>query len=432
MRPLSTTDSASRRLGVFSYATAMLMLLVAPFPSSAGLRGVLLLLSAAALAALYFRAREASQRIFLHSPSRLCIGAVVAWVISVALFSAFGPDPRASLSAWRADVLTPVLACGIFYALTTTRRDLMRFSLVLLIGLVVLSVMVVFDPFRPDDPTRAALYGGVGHVTMWFNTLAALLPLAWLAPRRWRTLSRFGGGLAIAALLIGTWYSGNRAAWAAYAAMLMAGTITAVWSAKPRGISLRALWGVIALLALLSAGFYASSTYRANVHTGNLETPVEFLMKDNRLAIWRVASDMITEKPWAGHGYDLAQVGDEFSNRLSDPGLKGWIRHAHNVLLDYAIQMGVIAAAILAFLFLALLREFWRLAGAQKNERDQLARVAAICGVALVTGVFMRNMLDDFFSRHMILLFGALLGMLLGLASRDGSSRKLQAVQARI
>jgi undecaprenyl pyrophosphate phosphatase UppP len=70
-------------------------------------------------------------------------------------------------------------------------------------------------------------------------------------------------------------------------------------------------------------------------------------------------------------------------------------------------------------LFVALFREFWRLAGSQKNERDHLARIAAICGVALITGVFARNMIDDFFSRHMILLFGAMIGMLLGVANRS-------------
>ncbi len=415
---ISSSDLLSRRVFGFSFAAAVLILLVAPFPSSAGLRGALLLLSAAGLIFVFVRNRGNSPSVL---PSRLLIFSALAWVITVALFSAFGPDARASLGAWRGAVLTPALACGVFYVLTKTRRDLLRFSLVLLIGVVVLSVMLVHDPFRPEDPTHTALYGGVGRVTMWFTTLAPLLPLAWLAPHRWRLMARFGCLMAIVAILIGTWFSGNRAAWISYALMLTVGTLAAIWSAKPRGISMRALLLVIPLLAILGAGFYASSTYRANVHTNNSETPVEFLLKDNRGGIWRTAIEMIEEKTWAGHGYDLDRVGDDFTSRLSDTRLRGFIRHGHNVLLDYAIQMGVFAAAILALLFAALFREFWRLAESQKNERDQFARIAAICGVALITGVFARNMIDDFFSRHMILLFGAMIGILLGVANRNNS-----------
>jgi O-antigen ligase len=413
---ISPSDSLSRRAFFFSYAAATLMLLVAPFPSSAGLRGALLLLSAAGLIFVFVRNRGNSSSIL---PSRLLMASALAWMVTVALFSAFGPDPRASLSAWRGAVLSPALAGGVFYLLATTRRDLLKFSFALFIGVVVLLIMLVHDPFRPEDPTHTALYGGVGRVTMWFTTLAPLLPLAWLAPRPWRHVARLGCVVAVVAILVGTWFSGNRAAWISYAAMLTVGTLVAIWSAKPRGISVRVLLMVIPLLAILSAGFYASSTYRANAHTNNSETPVEFLLKDNRGGIWRTALEMIEEKPWLGHGYDLDRVGDDFTSRLSDTRLRGFIRHGHNVLLDYAIQMGVFAAAILALLFVALFREFWRLAGSQKNERDQFARVAAICGVALIIGVFARNMVDDFFSRHMILLFGAMIGMLLGVANRS-------------
>ncbi len=399
------------------------MLLVAPFPGSAGVRGGFLLLSAVALLIGFFLYRRTANIESPRLPSLLCIGAALLWLGSVAMFAAFGPEPRTSLNAWRGDVLTPTLACCVFYALTKTRRDLMKFNLALLVGLVVLSAMLVHDPFRPEDPTHMALYGGVGRATMWFTTLAPLLPLAWLAPPRWRTMARLSCGIALMALLLGTWYSGNRAAWVSYAAMLVMGSATAILTAKSKNISWRAMLVVMPLLALLGVGFYASSSYRSSVHTGNQETPIEFLLKDNRGGIWHTAREMISEKPWAGHGYDLDRVGDDFTKRLQDTRLQGFIRHGHNVLLDYAIQMGVFAAAILALLFVALFREFWRLAAATKNQHDQFARIAAICGVALVTGVLMRNMVDDFFSRHMILIFGAVIGMLLGLANRHREPR---------
>ena len=393
------------------------MLLVAPFPASAGLRGGLLLLSAGALVALLIRTRTWT---LIYLPSRMYMWAAALWIFSVALFSAVSPDPQTSLSGWRGNVLTPVLACVVFYLLTKDRRALIGFSAVLLIGLTALSAMVVQDPFGREDPfhTHTSLYGGVGRVSIWFATLAPLLPLVWFAPRRWRIVARAGCGVAVLAILVGTWYTGNRAAWVCYAAMLIVGAVAAFWSTEPRRISFRALIVLVSLLIISLAGFYASSIYRANLHTNNRDAPIEFLLKDNRAPIWRAAIQMIAEKPWTGHGYDLDSVGDNFTKRLSEPDLRDWIRHAHNVLLDYAIQMGVFAAAILAILFVTLFVEFWRLAASKRTERDQLARVAAICGMALVTGVFMRNMVDDFFSRHMVLLFGAVLGMLLGIANR--------------
>ena len=41
-----------------------------------------------------------------------------------------------------------------------------------------------------------------------------------------------------------------------------------------------------------------------------------------------------------------------------------------------------------------------------------------VCGIALVLGVFLRNMVNDMFVRDQALLFWALNGMLLGLGCR--------------
>ena len=42
-----------------------------------------------------------------------------------------------------------------------------------------------------------------------------------------------------------------------------------------------------------------------------------------------------------------------------------------------------------------------------------------VCGIALVLGVFLRNMVNDMFVRDQALLFWALNGMLLGLGCRQ-------------
>jgi hypothetical protein len=92
------------------------------------------------------------------------------------------------------------------------------------------------------------------------------------------------------------------------------------------------------------------------------------------------------------------------------------------VVLNYAIQLGVPGALALVFVFFSLAHAFWI-----RRLGSEDARLAAACGLMLVFGVFLRNMTDDFFGRHAILLFGALAGLLLALADaaqRSNESRR--------
>jgi O-antigen ligase len=76
------------------------------------------------------------------------------------------------------------------------------------------------------------------------------------------------------------------------------------------------------------------------------------------------------------------------------------------------LQMGITGAIVILALFAALAWTFYK-----RLPVGGIARLAGLCGIALVVGVFLRNMTDDFFSRHTVQFFGAALGMLLGLAT---------------
>jgi O-antigen ligase len=88
------------------------------------------------------------------------------------------------------------------------------------------------------------------------------------------------------------------------------------------------------------------------------------------------------------------------------------------MVLNYAMQMGVFAAAVLVLLFVALWWPFARL-----TASTEIAALAGVCGLMLVTGFFLRNMVDDFFMRHNVLLFAAVVGMFLGVGLRAASGR---------
>jgi O-antigen ligase len=411
-------DRLARALIVFAHAAACIALLVAPFRMSAGLRASMLVLAAIAVVIAYVRSGNARH---LRVSSSLVVTATLIWITYVGIWVVFSPNWLHSLESWRGDVLTPVLAAWLFYVLTRTTADTARFSAVLLIGLVVLAAMVVLDPFQPQNLEHQPQYGTVGLVSTWFITLAPLVPLAWIAPEPWRAAARWLSGIAVIALLTGAWFSGNRMVWICFAVMLLLGAAITVFASRrfavtaPRKNYFPRIVIAMAALGIFTAGFTASSIYRTEIHMGPNESPVEFMRHDNRKPIWREAFQMIGEKPFIGHGFHATELGDAFSARFTDPWFRQWVRQAHNFVLNYALQVGVIGAGVLVMLFGALAMAFLKLT----VSASPVARLAATCGVALVAGVFLRNMVDDFFNRHTILLFGALIGMLLGLATHQ-------------
>jgi O-antigen ligase len=407
-----------------AFGAMLLMLFVAPFPASAGLRGALLLLAAIMLLIAWKKRASRLQFVPLHTADGMptlsrALPAIAAFFACwVALISLLGPDPRTSLSGWRGDVLTPLLAAVVFYVLVRRVTTALACGAVLLVGLMLLVALLVADPFRPLEPDHAPLYGGVGRVSAWFVTLVPLAALAWFAPSRSRTWVRAASAVGGLALLAGAWLTENRVIWVCYTAMLLAGATVAMLTSAAARQSWRSWLIALLLLVPIGAGFAASVKARAELQLGPRETPVEFLVKDVRSIIWRESFNMIAERPWMGHGYDLDSVGDAFVARMTDPRLKGWIRHPHNAFLGSALQIGVLGAAVLLALFVALFAEFVRLARHAARGARPFAHAAACCGAALIAGVFLRNMVDDFLSRHMVLLFGAVTGMLLGLAAR--------------
>ncbi len=409
-------DWFAKRAITFAVFAAALSLFIMPFRATAGFRAGLLILAFLAVLVVCIRERD-YRRLVLPAP--VLLWAVGLWAATVGAFAAFGPAPQESLQSWRGDVLTPTLACWVFYLLTKTPRDLERFIAVLFAGLFILATMVAIDPFEPENPGHTSLYGTVGLASTWFITLAPLLPFAWRAGDNgramWRVMCRIATAFAVVALVVGAWFTGNRLIWICYGVMLAVG-IAFMWFGviSPRA-RVRALLAALAGLLVMGAGFYGASVYRANVDVAHGDAAIEFMRKDNRSRIWQEAFAMIREKPLAGHGYALPAVDDAFAARFNEPWFRTYIHHAHNIVLNYALQMGVFAAAVLVVLFLALWWTFMRITKQAGAQAAQAAYLAGVCGLTLVTGVFLRNMFDDFFMRHSVLLFAAMIGMFLGL-----------------
>lgn len=130
------------------------------------------------------------------------------------------------------------------------------------------------------------------------------------------------------------------------------------------------------------------------------------LARDGRWGLWTLAVQGIADRPWTGSGFGR----NTFS--LLYPEVKAadknhW--HAHNMVLNKGVQMGI--PGMLAFLLLwaALAREFLTHSG---GGAPRFA--LSVAALATVAAVFMKNMTDDFFVRDMALTFWVLMGFYVG------------------
>ena len=393
----------------FASIAAGIAIFVAPFRASAGLRGAMLVLAGLAIMFAYWRAGQFKQ---LLLPYRALVIATGTWLLSASLWSFVSPSAVESLSVVKRDILTPMLAFMVFYALTRTRTDMMRWLCVLTVGLAALTIMIVRDPFDPLATLQESDYLTVGLLTTWIVTLAPLLAVLLFASRPWRRRAIVMLFVALPCLLISAWLSGNRTVWVCFAGMVVVAMIFSTRGRPAARVQQRSFLIVLALLAVLVSLLFAAMQFRAQTQAPNGMGPLDFIMQDNRASIVRAAVEMIGERPLLGRGYDKPDIGGAFAARLDTPWLRNYVHHAHNVVLNHALQMGLAGAVVILVLFAALAQAFMT-----RVPLGGLARLAGLCGVALVAGVFLRNMTDDFFSRHTVQFFGAALGMLLGLAT---------------
>jgi O-antigen ligase len=149
---------------------------------------------------------------------------------------------------------------------------------------------------------------------------------------------------------------------------------------------------------------------------------VEMMMSDPRPAIWSAYLDFAVQRPWFGVGLGRTvparayHVQDDQTVRNIDVQVS---THAHNVLLDLVLQVGVIGLVLWAWLHFEILRLAIRRARGG-GDREKAWAAAA---VALVLAMLVKNSTNDLIVFGNAILFWTLLGTMLGLVWREGDAR---------
>ena len=406
---------------------AGLLLVAIPFRATVGWRGGLLAFTVILLLAAYWR----NWRQLMPQQTSLNVAAAV-WLAATLLWALAGDSPSNGLHLVRRDVLSPILAYCVFHALTRSYADLARWSWLLFAAQIVLTAMVVHDPFQVDVAAHRPAYIDVGVLSAWLVTIAALAPVFWLVPKSMgaqRAMSRFAPSrvaavVLAACILAAAAFSANRTVWICFAAMLAAGSLVGLrLQADRRRLFVRVVFVLTGMVALLALG-WASLEIRAAAYPDARSGQIANMLDDPRRVLWAEGAKMIGEKPFAGRGFGSNTLKAEFADRTRDNTAHLRFEHAHNVVLNYGMQMGIPGAILILALFSTLALVFLRLAA---RHSGPLAQTAAVCGVALLIGVFLRNMTDDFFLRQSGLLFACVAGMLVGAGSRDSLTFSVQS-----
>jgi O-antigen ligase len=387
------------------------LFIILPLAHVPALRNLLSLAAAVLVAAILMRERRLPP---------LPAWPMAAWIALGAASALWSGDPAATLHGVLYGMLLPA---GVFLAAWRVASDDRAFDrarwaafggLLCLVGIVMLVVASgrPLSTFMPDDAGLSRIYywPGVGIA----STFAALIvPFALFALASERRAERYAGAVILAAAIAVATVSQNRIVWPSIV-LSCAAFIAWLWPAlapASRRIAAAILCG--AAVAAGGAFLYAS-------HERRIAVPE--LGSDVRVQGWREWTAIASEKPLLGHGFGRSLLQREGQRGVSQELRQRephYLSHGHNLLLDVAVQLGVLGLCIYLALIAALLREYWRLGGA---ATPLPLRALGAAGFSLLIAMLAKNSTDDFMDQAVGIAFWGYAGVLLGrLDSRSRS-----------
>jgi O-antigen ligase len=326
-------------------------------------------------------------------------------------------EPDRTWKEWRNEVFYTGTAIWICYIGAQARNSARIFPLVVGAAAALACTAALFSFRQGWEFYADGWHGGPGDHS---HALVVLMPCAaiagWYAQRRRSGLATFAAFGLMALLLASAYATLNRAIWLAFAVqfvvlgglLLMRRELGAGKSGKAR----------VRTYAWAAVAFLACATAVLSVQINREETgAARALDQDPRLALYPRIIEYIGERPLLGYGFGRGLLRESLQAKLKATDINLW--HAHNVLLEALVQVGVPGLILLLFLVWAIGRCAWRYA----RDADEFQ---AACGIALlgvVAGMLARNMTDFLLVRQNALLFWGVVGALLALGTRPWPAR---------
>ena len=332
-------------------------------------------------------------------PSRGLLLAMAAWA-GVAIASLLWTvDFEYSQGEVRNEVVYPLAAFFVFYALTPDEAPWRRWLRVLTVSAALIAVYA-FANFVSHLDWYTKAYIGDRNAYSTYATLVAPVLLAAALDRELGARWRVAAGTALVLTLGAGALTQNRVMWVA---LLVAGLVLLAtrfrWRTATRAARTVAVAAVLAFTVAGGAYIATVSLQKTFVPGASLSEQFE---ADPRLKIWAYAAERIAERPWLGYGYGRGILRKDFRVKF-EGNLYNW--HGHNLFLNAAMGGGIVLVGALVTLLASLAYALGRNARAS----PPCAVVLAVLAAALV-----KSLTDDVLIRENSLLLWSLAGMALG------------------
>ena len=397
------------RFGWIDIAPAV-FLFILPIAHTTPLRIACLVLSAIT-AGLAVRRRASAGR-----PTTSLTLAFAFWfcVCLAACFTSI--EPSYSWGEFRNEVLSTAAAFVVFWLLTDDAAATRRWSAALLVSFLAVATIATASYLFGGDWGRSGLTGDRNAYSTYVVLIVPFLFYRWFTAAGRARGWRIGLAAAIALALVSGSLTQNRNLWFAVAmeAVCFAALVWFRQSPAVRRTLRRRYFTATILGVVVFAGALAFVVQQKAVVSGTSTEEQARFDRDPRLEIWRYAAERIRERPWFGHGYGRGILRADFRAHFDNP-LK-W--HGHNLVVDYALEAGVVGALAIVGLLLALTFNAWRV---YRSDDPSLWPLGA-WALTMLLGIFIKVMTDDILVRDNALLFWSVLGIVFGQASRGRST----------
>lgn len=334
-----------------------------------------------------------------------------AWAAWAILSLAWSPEPDRTLKELRQEIVYTAFAFWVCFTAAQARGATSIFSSVVAAGAVVACGLSLHAYTLGWDQYQQGWHGGTGnHSSLLLSLAPGAVMALWYGRRHAWNGARIGLAAALLLLLLASAYATqNRTIWLGLAAELLL-MFAVLHAAQPDGERARGPRSWPAMTAVFVAVIAAAAALTAIVHRERFaESSAQTLADDPRIALWSEVIEHIEERPLTGYGFGRGVIRSSLRSELGD----GMLWHAHNILLDVALQLGIPGLILFLLLLAATLREAWRLC----RSRDDLQAACGAALAALVVGMLARNMTDVLWIRQNALVYWGVAGTLLGLAA---------------
>jgi O-antigen ligase len=329
---------------------------------------------------------------------------IIVWLVLAAASAFWSPHVELTLKSVLTEIVLPM---GVLWAAYLTCRQAQAFRMLCIavaFGAAILAVLTLLAfatglSAGLEFEDRAGLiyyYPGPGVA----STLCVYaLPFALLLCASAARSARFVGRGAAACVLIAGLGSMNRIFWVSLVVTL---AVFYLWQWNRLGAVYRKV--VPFLLIASTVGAVGVIGYLTEAR-GFVE-----IAKDTRLAGWQEWTSIAGDAPFLGHGFGKRSLREGTQARLSSSLVerdRNMRSHGHNVLLDVVIQLGVIGLVVFGALLVALGRK-------AHEARDEARLPVGAALAALVAGMLIKNMTDDFMDLAGVVAFWGYAGILLG------------------